>query len=459
MSFQQLCESSPYNFISSSNIKLIASLSLSLQSALASTLSIQSSYSVFTGNEEKCYLWYLLTYVESCQSCLPEPRAYPSNFSLSIASLDLESTSTSTSSSLSFKRRLPLFFKRFLLHLPDKLFHIHKLRKFNLFHYSSHLSGSSKVCRNFTYLFASHLSDRHSPRLRSIFLNNLLSYGLSPIIAHSIVNSFPLSHLEHYFYFSSHYLHKTCHVSSYFASIYGILEDPLLSYLARNSSVSLYYVAHGGGYGLHPNLLLHYIESTGCSELILWCFGRFPIRQTRFPKKIIKHKVPIIAFVLSVGANPQCISYFTRLSHQINYMLRNSGFTSKVFLHPNSLHINEFIHLDVGVSHKLHSSYSLVVYDNIGHTLMWDRIENNLAFLIVDYDHPIDYDLLDKDVMNFVKFLSGLKILLGSDQVLGEILYLIHSMIELEPFPERYVRLNAWYQSFPDLFELASSLA
>lgn len=254
MTLNTIAEDNRQPFLS----KEIERVSKGLRSAVILTLGLKETDSVFTGNEEKIFL--LALFQSMPDSTHPTSKKFSNHRGLIChRMIDIWSGEVSkrckaqTDRSQSIKERargLTIHFRALIIRLRDQIFLKKTLARRNkIIHYAAHLRYGSFVVPNLTDLFFTN-EYKKDKKMRNYFLDNLKISGIETTLAKYLANLFPISHLELYQAFKNHEVSNIKKIDVVATSVYGIMEDPLLSFLVRNNNSRLVYVQHGAGYGI-----------------------------------------------------------------------------------------------------------------------------------------------------------------------------------------------------------------
>ncbi len=174
---------------------------------------------------------------------------------------------------------LEKWFLRFFL-FNSFLDNFYFLNKDYLIHYSASFRNFCHFCSRFSIRLKreSRVLDFH---LRKRFEQFLIENEVTKVRAMEIAQIYPTSHLENFSIIYAKAMDiKIPRVVA--ATVFGFLEDPLLSLATKIKNCDVFYIQHGGEYGLGNQSLIHKIEESGCKKFIYWGFGQTSVRQTRY---------------------------------------------------------------------------------------------------------------------------------------------------------------------------------
>ena len=376
--------------------KLLDEMSENLRQAVILTLSLGKKERVFVGNEERMFLYALLQ------------RFPDSNHKTSLKIFDYSEITNHNfhdiwkrdiQRTLKIKRNRPLQdrFRSFAIAIRGIIWSAirvitlkYKLRNTStLIHYTSHLRHSHFVTPALTDLYFKH-QDTKDKALRKNFSQNLALVKFSPLLVDYLTALFPTSHLESYIKLSTHPITKL-EIGTVAASLYGLMSDPLLSFLIKNNCSRLVYVQHGGGYGLNKDHLGHQMEESGSDMMLYWGTGSNNVFPTRYREKYFPKIKRTSMIVLSSLQDEKTIKPYIELAKTISKKWQCNCVVS---IHPDSL-IYEDKYIRHGTSDRSLEQAQLVIFDNMYHSLMYQRILARRPFLVLDSDFndlTVQYD-------------------------------------------------------------------
>lgn len=410
-----------------------------LAESVHSTLNLPLSDRPFTGNEEKIFLTALRARVGKGQI---DSNRGPIRFSEVFRFSPEERIHTESNRPLSISSiKQALHRKKSLLKWWFAI-----RGSANLIHYAAHLREAEFRIPNLTDELI-RLPRVANSMLRDQLNKNLMDRGLGGPSAKLISAFLPSSHLEYYRFFSNHPLAKLS-VNCICTSVYGLMYDPVISFMAKNNQSKLVYVQHGGDYNLTESLE-NQVEAQGASEMLYWGTGEKNIFPTRYPEIPNESRIADkILILLSSSATEDDVHYFMRLKKKLM-----SSFDAEVSvrLHPRSdLKYND---LKTGVNHFEHHSASLVIYDNVIHSLKYARILMRRPFLIVSCQVPTP---LHSNARYYLRLLRDCGVLYSNDDFFQSFSLPTHSMLEdfASSIARRLNPLFDYFHSLPRLEDL-----
>lgn len=367
--------------------ELLDEFSDKLRRAVCLTLKLDTDEKIFVGNEERMFLYALIQRV----SGYPHKIASPINNYSHVTNYNFYDVWRKDSQNTSeIKAHLPLRdrFRSFAIAIRFVILRLislvslkYKLRKAStLIHYSSHMRYGHFVTPELTDLFFKH-QDTKDKELRKNFSHYLTSVKFDPPLVDYLTALFPTSHLESYRKLSRHPITKL-EIGTVAASIYGVMSDPLLSFLIKNNNSRLVYVQHGGGYGLNKNHLGHQMEESGSDMMLYWGTGDNNVFPTRYREKYFPQIKRTSMIVLSTLQDEKTIEPYIKLANMVS---RKWHSNCVVCVHPDSP-ISEVKNVRHGTSNISLEQAQLVIFDNMQHSLMYQRILARRPFLVIDSD-------------------------------------------------------------------------
>jgi len=437
-----------------SHFEELNAISSVLSSSLSEYHNFPSSFSFFAGNEEKIYLWYVLECLKKRQLSFPT-SVKVHRLSDSVLLLSAEHQT--------YRQRHPLraflsYHKRNIScrysYLSTTFF-----KKRAIIPYSS-VYITSTVTHISSWPILHHLTSAHlsqlflaSPDLsfRRRFYDILFSYLRDQALCEIISNSFPTSHLEYYSTLRDHSLASIKLCESLYTNIYSLMDDPLLSLNISLTNPTLYYVQHGGSYNFFDSQL-HHLEKQGCAKFLSWGVSNYGIKQTRYIKSSIIRPMPKLIFVMSVYATYQDVMMLQLLANKLMKMSSFTQLSWSIALHQNSpLRFNS-PNIQYGVPHDVHLNASLIVYDNISHTLLWHRLEQSLPFYVLDLSFTLAPQSIE--AYRFISILKASGLFLNLSQLENRLFH--NTTIYGAPFrvpPNHMNPIFSWYRTLPSLDE------
>jgi len=367
--------------------ELLDELSDKLRRAVGLTLKLDTDEKIFVGNEERMFLFAL---IQRLPGYSHKTARSINNYS-QVTNYNFHDVWRKNSQNTSdIKAHLPLrdrfrsfaiAIRRIILRLISVVSLKYKLRNAStLIHYSSHMRYGHFVTPELTDLYFKH-RDTKDKELRKNFSQNLASVKFSPLLVDYLTALFPTSHLESYSKLSTHPITKL-EIGTVAASIYGLMSDPLLSFLIKNNSSRLVYVQHGGGYGLNKDHLGHQMEESGSDMMLYWGTGDHNVFPTRYREKYFPKIKRTSMIVLSSGQDEKAIKPYIELANMVSRKWQSN---CMVCLHPDSP-IFEDNNVRHGVSNILLEQAQLVIFDSMQHSLMYQRFLARCPFLVIDSD-------------------------------------------------------------------------
>lgn len=304
-------------------------------------------------------------------------------------------------------------------------------------HYAAHLSRASFVTENLSIkhrrLFRVDLP------LRRQFFDYLTAVGLSNDTSKIVSTAFPVSHLEAKSYWDSiSYLYPISRLAS---SIYGIMADPAMSAVVRNQKPELIYVQHGGGYGLLPNNAWETYESTGCDRMLNWGTGTENVYPTRFSHNPEIFSAPYAIVLLSMTASCDEKSFWLGLKSKL-LTATHGQIVLHIAAHPHSRgRAKPFMK---GASSALINNASVVIFDNVLHTAMFERLLTGKPFYCIETVDAVPQSLYAR---RFLDLMRRNSILIQAKDLFDALL--IHYK-QSTPGPQSW-EVYKWINDFPRL--------
>ena len=399
----------------------LINISYMLEKAVKSTLSLENSEIVFTGNEELLFLDALFKRRPDSESTAPQANFKIKDledityFSFFDIWKDEVAFRGEAKKRKSFQSRL-ISFAADILNFIRKIRHAFllekKLKQSNsIIHIYSHLRNDKFIVPNLTNIFFKPSIYQKNKKLRKSLYTNLLSEGIDEELSKYLSSLFPLSHLELFLEFKNHRISRI-KIDKVASTIYGILEDPLMSFLIKNSLPKLIYVQHGGGYGLNHKRIMYEIEERGSDEMYFWGTGNKNVFPTRFKSKGFRKINDKSFFILSERKNSSQneVSRYIDLATDINNSIRSN---LSVIAYPNADFQLDSEILRYGISYPEHEMAKLNIYDSIRQSLIYARILTKRPFLIID---DISIDVNTENGEKYVNLLRSTEILIPKEE-------------------------------------------
>lgn len=402
----------------------IQKLSDALQTALRLTLKVSESTHVFTGNEEKVWLYALLQRLSTYQSML-EGRLPTQCFPTALKFYEIYSVGPQSELAGRFDlKKVAEIFRAWLIKCRnifntfDYLLFLRNdlMKSRNVLHYAACLRNESRVVPNLTDHFElSKRSVKKNAGLRRTFFENLLGQKIPCEIAHFILEYFPTSHLELYSYFDSH---DICQLTpqKVLSSVYGIMDDPILSFMVKKSQAKLIYVQHGGGYGLNKTHVGHRLEKEGADSMYYWGTGEKNVYPTRYRNRYFARIKDDIFVAFSLKDD------FSQMERDLRALAKRGQQKSlplTAALHPNSPKKSLSVKTQRGLSYRDNEAARLVVYDDLMQSLIYPRIIAERPFLVIDAERN-DERVDGEGAKEFLKQMRQCRILVDRDEIAEE---------------------------------------
>ena len=448
-----------YQHATSETIFKVEHLASCISTSLRQVLDNTASDHCFTGNEEKIFAWFILDALKYEDYEFNEGGMAPFKFSdaIRMLSIDFVCQRNNTRSRYSLLRSIAR-----KLHSAWRSIRRHSHHRGNIFlntmqigltlyHYSVFFDTQKNVTSNLTKMLLPGLHTvKVDPVLRMRFRDTLLEHNLTPNEANLIVSCFPRSHLECVPSLTSLDISQFSFCKTIITSVYGIMDDPVLSLCIARTRPHLIFIAHGGSYGF-INSCLHNIEYKGCDLMLGWGSLDYNIKQTRF--SIAQYVTPnnIVYLVMSVNASIDCINRAINTSLVIEKILGSINIRAAVALHPSSPFADLFPSLQCGINDNTHLNALLIIYDNLTHTLMWQRIANKLPFLVID--DPVALPQCEGAAL-FCELLVKSNLLIDPQDLTKVAVELISEMSVKGGMPPAHTRFSSlwrFYDRLPDV--------
>lgn len=358
-----------------SNLDLaeIEKIAIAIKKAVIVTLRLENDERVFVGNEEKVFLYKIM-------SAMPihsyKNKTFETMYDV-FSKVGNVSGLRIKKSLLKKTIDLILFFVGEVKKIRSKSKYFSQLQRLScILHFAAHLRQDKFTVPSLTLLFFKNKTKKNDC-LRGKFLQNLILNGVENELACVIASLLPTSHLESYSEINSHPV-ANLRVNVVCSSVYGVMLDPLLASVVRNNSCRLVYVQHGGAYGLiYP--LLHELEVLGADEMIWWGVGEHNVLPTRYaekPSTLINERTMVL---MSDDALPEEVDRYIKIRDELVSCI-DSEFD--IVMHPSmSFRYPQF---QKGISDKDHESAKLIIYDSVFHSLLYARLLVRRPFLIAE---------------------------------------------------------------------------
>ncbi len=296
----------------------------------------------------------------------------------------------------------------------------------SIIHIYSHLRNEKFIVPNLTQTFFKASSYEKNEDLRKQFYLNLVNEGVDQELSKYLSSLFPLSHLELFDEFRNHRI-AALKIKIVTTTIYGVLEDPLMSFLIRNASPKLIYVQHGGGYGLNYKRLMYEIEELGSDEMYYWGTGQKNVFPTRFKSNGFRRMNNKSFIILSERKNshPTRANEYIDIAENMNDLF---GKKTRVVAYPSANFDSESDILQYGISYPEHERAKLTVYDSIRQSLVYARILTQRPFLISD-EMPIHIN--NNNAEKFVDLLRSSGLLVPREELFDRISFWLSKPIDL----------------------------
>lgn len=401
----------------------IARLSEILLRALRLTIGIDPNRVVFCGNEEKQFLHSLLFAAETGDR-------FPNSFFKAIAKTDETREDTRFRVLSSWVRRLRERRRN------TRILH----SRSTLVHYHACFRGGPDVVSNLTEQFVVFPPPQLG--LRKQFAENLVDSGASADTAEQLSLYFPRSHLEAYNLLARAPL-LNVRPRRVVSSIYGLMDDPLLSRLLVRSGAELTYVQHGGSYGLIPPTEYE-IEKTGCDRFLHWGLGDINVYPTAWKRQARNGRgARCLPFVCSSDLTAERFEH----TKAVLASLRGTSSVELTFvLHPRgeaTETLSRTMGVQVGVGEVSPERFPLMVFDSIHHTTVFEAIVRGVPFLVCETDDIAPPHARGQE---FVALLRKAGVLISLDRVRAEV---VRSLQNLD---------LAWRQKRESGFQQAEAL-
>ena len=408
------------------NIEEIFEISEKLRMAVIATLNLQENEQVFVGNEEKLFLYALFQYMPSSSHPNTIKITNPKELTF-FRMMDVWSGETNKRPETRKKQRLTekvrnfiIWIRSLFIRLKDQVFLENKLKKSSvLIHYAAHIRFGSFVLPNLTSFFGGYKEEKDQ-NLRKEFSYNLSCRGLDPFLVTYLTELFPTSHLESYSKYTSNKISNFKNVKTVATSLVGIMDDPLLSFLVKNSKSKLIFVQHGGGYGLNDKRVEYQLEDVGCKTMYYWGTGEHNIYPSRYKNKSFPKMNSEIQLILSANKNKDKRSrdYYIAQAEKLE---SSHGAEVSIVAFPNA-DKEKFTYKNMrfGISSRDHQKSKLVIYDSVAQSLLFSRILSKRPFLVVD---DFITDAHNPSAKKFLKLLKECNLLLSREDLLDRTLF------------------------------------
>tara|TARA_B100001142_G_scaffold330044_1_gene395841 strand:- start:18178 stop:19509 length:1332 start_codon:yes stop_codon:yes gene_type:complete len=387
-----------------------------LRVAVIGTLDLSESEQVFIGNEEKLFLLELFKRIDKNTITASGADLSLNNFKEKTFNrmYDIfkgeiairETVRTKVLKIITFVRSL-LFFLRslFFLRKSDTIIHSHAYFRNRIF-----------VIEDLSFFLLRY--EKKCPKVRERFRNELIKTSMDEKLIGALVELFPSSHMESYAKIKNHYLSKI-NIKKVVTSIYGVMADPLLGSIIRNNKSDLYYIQHGGGYGLNDKRVEYQLEDSGCKTMYYWGTGKQNIYPSRYKDKSFPKMNSEIQFILSANKNRDKKSrdYYIATAEELESIFRDVS----IVAFPNADKKNfTYKNMKYGISPREHQKSKLIIYDSVGQSLLFSRILSRRPFLVVD---DFITDANNSNAKKFLKLLKECNLLLSREDLLNRALF------------------------------------
>jgi hypothetical protein len=395
----------------------LESLSVKLAKSVASTLGLEEKERVFVGNEEKLFLLAVFQNMPDSNHQTSVKIVNYKNRTLfrmmDIWNDEILRRKKNKNSNQQFSqnvRQILIEFRGLLIKLKHKLLLNYKLKNANeIIHYCAHLRYGSFVIPNLSDMYFKETIEKNE-ELRQIFQSKLIENEIDLNLVEYLTHLFPTSHLEQYSKFSSHKLLDSIKVDKVATSIYGVMEDPLLSFLIKKHNSELIYVQHGGGPGFNSEHLAFIIEESGADCMYFWGTGENNVYPTRYRDKFFPKLSSKVVLALSDKVDAKGIKKYLDISENI---FKNFNKLCVIAAHPNGQKFNNS-NVQYGIGYRQHEKAQLVIYDNLSHSLLYQRILTKRPFLIIDKNN---YKPQSKNAIKFISLLRDAQILVQIEEL------------------------------------------
>jgi len=426
------------------NIQTIYELSEKLRIAVIKTLGLDEKEKVFAGNEEKLFLFVLFENLPDSDHPT-STKIYDYKNVTNYRMVDIWSGEIAKRKNEIIRHSLSQSIRNLIiaarnLILKIKYYAIIQYRlnhNKNLIHFAAHLRYTNYIIPNLTNYFFKNENEKDF-KLREIFYYNMGEAGIDSKLKEYLKYLFPTSHLESYFELKNHKIsgYQTKTIAT---SIYGIMEDPLISFLVKKSECKLVYIQHGGGYGLNSNSIKWQIEKDGSDIMYFWGTGNNNVYPTRYRNKYFPKIKNKLIFILSDKHTQESISFYTELQEKV---INNYGLNSTIVSHPNGPRFKNG-NIQYGIGNRQHEQAQLIIFDRPGNSFLYARILTKRPFIILEGDYE-----LNPETENAAKFLYLLReegILINRLKLEDKINYWMnlkpkHSQIMFEKSARKFLR-------------------
>lgn len=402
-----------------------------LRLAVIGTLDLSESEQIFIGNEEKLFLLELIKRIDKNTITASGADLSLNNFKEKTFNrmYDVfkgeiairETVRTKVLKIITFVRSL-LFFLRslFFLRRFDTIIHSHAYFRNRIF-----------VIEDLSFFLLRY--EKKCPKVRERFRNELIKTSMDEKLIEALVELFPSSHMESYTNIKNHYLSKI-NIKKVVTSIYGVMADPLLGSIIRNNKSDLYYIQHGGGYGLNDKRVEYQLEDVGCKTMYYWGTGEHNIYPSRYKNKSFPKMNSEIQLILSANKNKDKRSrdYYIAIAEKLESIYSDVS----IVAFPNADKKNfTYKNMKFGISPREHQKSKLTIYDSVGQSLLFSRILSRRPFLVVD---DFITDANNPNAKKFLKLLKECNLLLSREDLLDRALF--WSSISEDILVEEFIR-------------------
>lgn len=406
-----------------------------LEAAVRIVLDLDGQKKLFSGNEEKIFLFYFYeklspNHISGNNYQIKDIHKTTFNCMNDIFLDQLEDRATDIQRLHSVIRKLlsPILMVMSLLNL---------VLYSSIIHVYGHMRRSIYLVHNLSYFSLVNRTEKNQALRKSLY-QELIKGGLEDSTAKILSELFPTSHLESYTSLSNHFLAKL-RIKSVITTPWGLMEDPLMSALVRNNQSILYYVQHGGGNGIIDirERVVSQIEEEGCQKMYYWGTGKNNVFPTRYKKNGFKSMKNNCKIILSERKNtdPDSLKFYESIRDSLR---KNSNSQIDLILYPNFKEIDSFTLKDhkLGIGYRDNENSGLNIYDSIVHSLIYARILARRPFLIVD---DFKVSPINSSAVKFIQLLRESGILISRTDI-EEAAFLLLSLDPIER-EKRFIKI------------------
>lgn len=402
-----------------------------LRLAVIGTLDLSESEQLFIGNEEKLFLLQLIKRIDKNTVTASganlslnnlEEKTFNRMYDVFKGEIAIRETARMKALKIITFVRSLLFFLRslFFLRRSDTIIHSHAYFRNRIF-----------VIEELSFFLLRY--EKKCPKVREKFRNELIKTSMDEKLIDALVELFPSSHMESYAKIKNHYLSKI-NIKKVVTSIYGVMADPLLGSIIRNNKSELYYIQHGGGYGLNDKRVEYQLEDAGCKTMYYWGTGKHNIYPSRYKNKSFPKMNSEIQFILSANKNRDKISrdYYIAVAEKLELIYGDVS----IVAHPKSDKKNfTYKNMKFGITPRENQRSKLIVYDSVGQSLLFSRILSRRPFLVVD---DFITDANNSNAKLFLKLLKECNLLISREDLLDRALF--WSSISEDTLVDEFIR-------------------